>query len=539
MADKKTVLDPDENSSKEVPDLSRLLPPLPPGVNKCVQADNKENVTSSNGPNNGSFTSAFVTSARRPSFEPSSQYSTRKVTNFDELGPPEKALVFKLDLENLASPNVQSVSLYNSYVARSYSSDVGDQHTMVVPILDPEATIVTTTNEPIQVVAGPVDPNGSCYNSDFLDKTYEDTLRTELTERGLECLTHESLDEGFTGGVRDVKGKSESGLGDAKPPKRLFFGGFKKRVNPSEPYHKKKFRGGNKDATLAEKLNLMESGQLNDKKIMERVAKFNRLIDQQDEYERKQKLIISYKYATDTSYLRDTTPNKMWNMIKRREAWSQGTNIMIGVSAAQVMICFVVLLTQNSPINNSTLFVALIYLFATVCTNPFEVTKDCFHLTKQTYVKLTSRSVMTTVLVWAGAVVFSPLLLLAAVCVFTVTAILDLVCGKLNNISYAEMVNVIIDFIVVFTGFSVGLRSGNAVNAVQTFAGFSFIAEMDELVIEMFEVNLNALTYHVEGPGKQRKIMGIRLIVYLTVPILLGFFIYVTVANSCFAFCNE
>jgi thiamine transporter ThiT len=57
------------------------------------------------------------------------------------------------------------------------------------------------------------------------------------------------------------------------------------------------------------------------------------------------------------------------------------------------------------------------------------------------------------------------------VMLFVLTMMLDLVAGKMNNVSSCELLRIIVNFIVVFSGLSVGLRSGNAVGAIQTLAG--------------------------------------------------------------------
>jgi hypothetical protein len=55
----------------------------------------------------------------------------------------------------------------------------------------------------------------------------------------------------------------------------------------------------------------------------------------------------------------------------------------------------------------------------------------------------------------------------------------------------------------------------------------------------MFEVDLNSLTFHVEGSTKRRQLRATRIALYLIMPALTAIFIYITVANKCFAFCNE
>jgi hypothetical protein len=154
-------------------------------------------------------------------------------------------------------------------------------------------------------------------------------------------------------------------------------------------------------------------------------------------------------------------------VVQRREAWAQGTWKMISISVAQVLICLIVLFSQGEPINTGTVFMAVIYLVASSSTNPFEVTRDLARLMYQAYEKSVRPSLANRIAFWFALFFLWPLMVIP----FGITFTLDMVVGKINNISYGEMVNIIVNFIVIFTGFSVGLRSGNPVNAVQTFAG--------------------------------------------------------------------
>jgi hypothetical protein len=77
--------------------------------------------------------------------------------------------------------------------------------------------------------------------------------------------------------------------------------------------------GKNKDATLAEKLRQLEAGEIDDKKVHERVSKFYRIIEEQEAIEDKKKHVIAFKYATDMSYLRNSTPDEMWQAVLVRK----------------------------------------------------------------------------------------------------------------------------------------------------------------------------------------------------------------------------
>jgi magnesium-transporting ATPase (P-type) len=176
---------------------------------------------------------------------------------------------------------------------------------------------------------------------------------------------------------------------------------------------------------------------------------------------------------------------------------------------------------------------ALLYVLSVSTYNSFDVTRDFLRYISKFYLKnLKTHSMRIAFVVLS--LIFWPVWLL----LFTTTYLLDMMVGEILDVSYGGMINILVNFFVVFTGFSVGIRSGNAVNAIQTFAGFSFIAEMDELVIDKFGINMRRVSKHEHTKKDDQKILMIRIVIYVSLPLMLGFFMYVTAKNPCFAFCN-
>lgn len=213
---------------------------------------------------------------------------------------------------------------------------------------------------------------------------------------------------------------------------------------------------------------------------------------------------------------------------------------MIGVTAAQIILCFICLLTNNSAINASTSLMAAIYI-ATVCaSNSFVKCGDVTNYIGQYFGLVPPRKKDQVAKPnYPGFIAFlifcSPIIAL----VYAVAILLDICIGEIVDLSYGELFNVLTNVIVIFTGFSVGLRSGNAVGAVQTFAGFSFISEMDEMVMDTVDVDLDMKVSHIHGKGKERKILTVRIILYVLTPLFLVFFMWVTFTNTCLAFCSD
>jgi hypothetical protein len=299
-------------------------------------------------------------------------------------------------------------------------------------------------------------------------------------------------------------------------------------------------RNRNKTGTLKEKLTMMKEGTLQEssKKISDRLSKFERLLEEDETKKKHMNDIIRFYYSTDLTFARDSSEDAMIFGIKRRAAWAQDPLRLTAVTVAQIAICLVVILSHNEPVNGSTVFMAILYLMAYSTTIKFTVTSELFSLLgqyNQSFLKAHQGQELLLIGHRVGGLLLSPVLLLP----LSITYLIDITVGKLTNLSYAEIINVAVDFMVMFTGFSVGLRSGNPINAVQTFAAFDAIRGLDEIIIENYDPSLESLVSHGDSKGKQRKMLVVRIAVYLTIPILLILFVSITVTNKCFAFCSD
>ena len=61
---------------------------------------------------------------------------------------------------------------------------------------------------------------------------------------------------------------------------------------------------------------------------------------------------------------------------------------------------------------------------------------------------------------------------------------------------------------------------------------------MDEIVIDFLDIDYHALTTNTERHN-DTKMLLVRLGVYITTPIAMGCFLYVTITNECYAFCGN
>jgi len=257
----------------------------------------------------------------------------------------------------------------------------------------------------------------------------------------------------------------------------------------------------------------------------------------EEDQELKKKAIIAFKAATDPSYLIQSSTDEIWLAVKRREAWAQIPLKMWVISGCQITLCVIAMLAYNAPVNISTGVMAIIYTFVMGTNNPFDMTTDFAHMV---HVQMGNFGRKYTFgLAYVVIVLLTPVLAIP----FALTIIFDFFAGKMQDCSYGSLMNIVVDAIVKATAISVGMRSGNPINAIQTFVGFEFIGEMDELVIESVEIDMLALTSLGNctpnwNKTKKGKMLRVRIALYLIVPAIVIVFGYLTIVDDCYIFCQ-
>lgn len=258
----------------------------------------------------------------------------------------------------------------------------------------------------------------------------------------------------------------------------------------------------------------------------------------EEDQEAKKKAIIAFKAATDPSYLIQSSVEEIWMAVKRREAWAQVPYKMMGTSIAQVVLCLIAMMAYNSPVNGSTVVMASIYTVVMAAVNPFDVTMDLVGIVEKEVNKIGRKH--TFALAYFLLALVSPILAIP----FGVTIIFDFFVGKVLDCSYGSLINIVVDAVVKATAISVGLRSANPINAIQTFVGFEFISEMDEIIIASVDVDMLALTSLGNATpnwnqSKRAKMTRVRVALYVLVPSIVIFWGYTTIYNVCYLFCDE
>jgi len=257
----------------------------------------------------------------------------------------------------------------------------------------------------------------------------------------------------------------------------------------------------------------------------------------EEDAELKKKTIIAFKAATDPSYLIQSSVDDIWLAVKRREAWAQIPFKMLAISFCQIALCLIAMLAANAPVNSSTGVMAIIYTLIMAANNPFDMTTDLAGIVERHFRNFGAKH--TFGLAYFVLVLLSPVLAIP----FALTIIFDFFAGKMQDCSYGSLMNIVVDAIVKATAISVGMRSGNPINAIQTFVGFEFISEMDEMLIESVEIDMLALTSLGNctpnwNQSKKGKMLRVRLATYFIIPSIVIVFGYITIVNACYIFCQ-
>lgn len=284
--------------------------------------------------------------------------------------------------------------------------------------------------------------------------------------------------------------------------------------------------------TLKEQLQI----EFSDVKRLEAYRKMKRKLEEQEANRKLKNEIIMFKYATDHSYLRRSSPDQVWEGILRREAWRQIPIAMFTVTCVQIGICAIVMVAKSSSVNISTLVMAIMYVIAMATSNPFVITKELNTILLKLYEKFTVTK-QSRIFFYSISIFLFPLIILSLLCAYIVTGILDFTTGPILDVSYGSMLNILVNIIVVFSALSIGLRSQDPINAIQTFVGFDFINNLDEIIISYIDINL--LIHTKRNNKNKEKMLFIRIFIYITTMLILTGSFYLTITNNCLLFCDH
>ena len=260
--------------------------------------------------------------------------------------------------------------------------------------------------------------------------------------------------------------------------------------------------------------------------------------EEEDERIKDLDTVLLYAASEDLTLVENLSKSTVLEALVRRTAWQTRPMTMLGITLAQLLLCVTAVLSFNEPVNTSTTVMTLIFLVTVAATNPFEVNNDLLALLKKHggplyYRKLGPKASIIIFLI------LSPLLIPIAVVVLTCTITFDLMVGRINDNTFGSLANVIVNCVVISTALSVGIRSGNPISAIQTFAGFEFISRLDEALLMVIKFDPHAEYYIPSRSEAKIKKAYVRAILYTVVPSIVIFTVYITFSNTCFAFCSS
>lgn len=269
-------------------------------------------------------------------------------------------------------------------------------------------------------------------------------------------------------------------------------------------------------------------------KKQEASRKMHRKMTAEADYAKIRENIITFKYASDYSLLRRSSPHEVWVAILRREAWRQIPVAMLLVTVLQAAAPLLIVMSSNAAVDVTTLIISAAYVLAVSVSNPLVITGELSAIVHRVAAAYTQTFVGSCQF-YIVCTLMSPILVVGLTCGYTVTLLLDLTTGPILDVSYESMVNIIVHIIIVLCGLSVGLRSATLLSAFEAFAAFTFMYYMDRLVMSHVQVDMMAPTKRNNNIVLQ--VLTVRMIVYVLTALVFGWVVYLTISNDCYLFC--
>jgi len=247
---------------------------------------------------------------------------------------------------------------------------------------------------------------------------------------------------------------------------------------------------------------------------------------------------LEYIAATDITFLEGIPIASLLMALRRREAWRTRPLVMIYVTAAQIILCVIMLLSPVAPVNRQTAIFGFIYLGTRFSVNSFSTTRSLVSVIHNFITVLTN-----SVGVCGGIIIvalMSPLAVPICTFILLLTFLFDWLVGRIYDWSISACVDMAVNALVEMIAMSIGLRSGTAIYAIQSFVGFGFISMMDEALVEMIEFDpyMASKSIHKREHAKCAKLASI-IIIYTFVPVVMLIVCYFTFTNQCVLFCED
>ena len=284
--------------------------------------------------------------------------------------------------------------------------------------------------------------------------------------------------------------------------------------------------------TLKEQMDI----EFTTRRKQEASAKMKRKLAAVEDFEKLKDKIITFKYATDYSFLRGSTPDDVWIAIQRREAWRTIPLSMVAVTLVQNAVCVTTMISNNAAVDISTLVISAVFVLALSASNSFTISHDLTVIIRKFHAANTKDG--NNAFVFYGVVIIlSPIIFAILSIAYTVTLILDFTTGPILDVSFTSAIKIIVNILLVFSALSLGLRSDNLLTAIQVFAGFHFVSQLDYNIVSKVKIDLMAPVKRTNEVSAQ--ILSVRMVVYVSSAILFALSVYLTISNRCVIFCSD
>lgn len=263
----------------------------------------------------------------------------------------------------------------------------------------------------------------------------------------------------------------------------------------------------------------------------ERFISVKASFDAESQREADIEMVLMFAAASDNSFGDNLKKAEVMHALLRRKAWKWKPFTMSGVLITQLMLAFAALTTYDGPLNPPLTGLLMLFVVAAASSNKYCNTKSFFADFKTERKNMTAKRGMLCFC--AYALLMGPFLLIFVI--FNILA--DLMVGKIKDYTYGAMAKQLVSGVVTCSALSIGMRANSPLHAVQTFAGFAFISEMDEAVMYKMSFDPYGDYFPVNDKEAASKRKLTTTVLTIAIPFYAIFVFLLTISNYFCVFC--
>lgn len=235
--------------------------------------------------------------------------------------------------------------------------------------------------------------------------------------------------------------------------------------------------------------------------------------------------LVLFAAAHDKSFGDNLKKEEVVKVLVRRKAWKWRPVTMTGVLFTQLLLSLATLSTYSNPLNIPLTSLLFLFVVAAASSNKYRNMILMIEKLKRNRDGCIKNygSLVFVVLVVIFLPVWSTLLVS--------TVLFDLLVGSVKDYSYGGMMKLLVTSVVTCTALSIGMRASSPLDAVQTFAGFAFISQMDEAVLSKMSFDPYTDYFPVKDKEAASRRVYIHGLLSIVVPLYAIVLVIITVSE--------